>query len=100
MPSACWSTRLGELVARAGQPGAQPRRLRVSTSSPVRHYILDIGDPVTLTSAEGDDMRPELALPGEAFIRLIYGRLDPAHTPPVEIRNVDLDELRQVFPGF
>src|SRR5258707_1070265 len=40
------------------------------------------------------------ALPAEAFIRLVYGRLDPAHTPSVETRRADLDELRQVFPGF
>ena len=42
----------------------------------------------------------ELRLPAEALIRLIYGRLDPAHTPPAEAREVDLDELRQMFPGF
>ena len=45
-------------------------------------------------------MLPELALPAEAFIRLVYGRLDPAHTPPVETRRADLDGLRQVFPGY
>jgi hypothetical protein len=39
-------------------------------------------------------------MPAEAFIRLLYGRLDPAHTPPVESTGVDLDELRQLFPGF
>ena len=91
---------VGQLVARTGQPTGQQRRLRVSTTSPVRHYMLDIGETVTLTPTEDDGIRPELALPAEALIRLVYGRLDAAHTPPVETRNVNLDEMRRVFPGF
>jgi uncharacterized protein (TIGR03083 family) len=91
---------LGQLVTWTAKPRGQRRRLRVSTSSPVRHYLLDIGETVTLMPTEGNSIRPELALPAEAFVRLVYGRLDPAHTPPVEVTRVDLDELRQVFPGF
>jgi len=91
---------LGQLVTWTARPRGQRRRLRVSTSSPVRHYMLDIGETVTLMPTEGNSIRPELALPAEAFVRLVYGRLDPAHTPPVEATRVDLDELRQVFPGF
>ena len=66
----------------------------------MRHFILETGETVTLMPAEGDGLRPELALPAEAFVRLVYGRLDPAHTPPVEAARVDLDELRHVFPGL
>src|SRR5215472_422633 len=91
---------LGQLVARAGKPGGAQRRLHVSTSSPVRHFTLETGATVTLTASGYSEGLPELALPAEAFIRLVYGRLDPAHTPPVETRRADLDELRQVFPGF
>jgi uncharacterized protein (TIGR03083 family) len=91
---------LGQLVARAGKPGGAQRRLHVSTSSPVRHFTLETGEKVTLTPSEYTEGLPELALPAEALIRLVYGRLDPAHTPPVETRRADLDGLRQVFPGF
>ena len=91
---------LGQFAARAGKPGGIQRRVHVSTSSPVRHFALETGDQVTLVPAEYTEGLPELALPAEAFIRLVYGRLDPAHTPPVEAKRVDLDELRQVFPGF
>jgi uncharacterized protein (TIGR03083 family) len=91
---------LGQLAARAGKPGGIQRRLHVSTSSPVRHFTLETGDKVTLVASEYSEGLPELGLPAEAFIRLVYGRLDPAHTPPVESRRADLDELRQVFPGF
>ncbi len=91
---------LGQVVARAGKPSGIQRRLHVSTSSPVRHFTLETGEKVTLVASEYSEGLPELALPAEAFIRLVYGRLDPAHTPSVETRRADLDELRQVFPGF
>src|ERR1700750_1012363 len=39
---------LGQLVTRTAKPRGQRRRLRVSTSSPVRHYMLDIGETATL----------------------------------------------------
>ena len=41
---------------------------------------------------------PDLVLPAEAFVRLVYGRLDPDHTPAVR-GTADLAELRAVFPG-
>ncbi len=91
---------LGQVVARAAQPSGQERRVHVSTSSPVRHFTLETGVKVALVPSEYSEGLPDLGLPAEALIRLVYGRLDPAHTPPVETRRVDLDELRQIFPGF
>src|ERR1700746_1465508 len=64
---------LGQLVARAGKPGGAQRRLHVSTSSPVRHFTLETGEKVTLTPSEYTEGLPELALPAEALIRLVYG---------------------------
>jgi uncharacterized protein (TIGR03083 family) len=93
---------LGRIAARGGKPDGTQLRVRVSTSDPERRFTLAIGDAVTIEAAsDGDDEGlPELLLPAEAFIRLIYGRLDPAHTPELETRGVDLDQLRQIFPGF
>ena len=91
---------LGPLVSRAAKPDGQPRRLRVSTTGPVRQFVLETGENVTLTEAVGESGLPGLSLPAEALVRLVYGRLDPAHTPPVEADRVDLDELRKIFPGF
>lgn len=91
---------LQPLVARAGQPAGDHRRLHVSVTDPERHFTLEIGDKVTLAPADSDASLPDLRLPAEALIRLVYGRLDPAHTPPVETGETYLDELRQVFPGF
>jgi uncharacterized protein (TIGR03083 family) len=92
---------LGQLAAWAGKPDGKQRRVRVSTTDPERHFILQsTAEAVTLTAPDGDESLPELRLPAEAFIRLVYGRLDPAHTPAAETAGVDLDELRPIFPGI
>jgi uncharacterized protein (TIGR03083 family) len=90
---------LGPTAARA-KPDGTKRRIHVLTTGPERHFTLETGDSVKLVDFEPDDYEAELELPAEAFLRLIYGRLDQAHTPPVKARGVDLDELRAVFPGF
>jgi uncharacterized protein (TIGR03083 family) len=91
---------LGQLAARAGKPDGTRLRLHVSATGPERDFTLESGETVTLAPSEGEESPPELRLPAEALVRLVYGRLDPAHTPPVETRGVDLDELRRIFPGF
>jgi uncharacterized protein (TIGR03083 family) len=91
---------LGPVAARSGKPGGMVRRLNIVTSSPERHFTLEAGETVALEAGEREESLPELRLPAEALVRLVYGRLDPAHTPPVETREVDLGELRQMFPGF
>ena len=92
------------LSARCGKPDGQQRTVRVSTSDPERQFILATGDEVTLTPVDGDAAPEpggaELRLPAEALIRLVYGRLDEAHTPPAETAGIELDELRQIFRGF
>lgn len=91
---------LDMLVARSGKADGRPRRLRVATTNPERRFILDIGETVGLLAGEPDAGGPDLRLPAEAFVRLVYGRLDPAHTPPVETGAEELDALRKVFPGI
>ena len=96
---------LDRLAARAGKPDGQQRTVRVSTTDPDRRFILETGEAVTLTPSDGEvTLEPgmsELRLPAEAFVRLVYGRMDEAHTPPAtETAGVELEDLRQVFPGF
>ena len=94
---------LGQLAARAGQPDGNKRRVHVSADDPERHFTLETGQTVTLepvAAEERDEDGAELRLPAEALVRLVYGRLDPARTPPVKARGIDLDELRPLFPGF
>jgi hypothetical protein len=90
---------LDMLAGRAGKPDGASRSVQVTTSSPERQFTLEIGEKVVLAS-EPSERAPDLRLPAEALVRLVYGRLDPAHTPAVETEGTQLDELRQVFPGF
>jgi hypothetical protein len=72
--------------------------VHVRTTGPERDFALAVGrEPVSLAPST-DDRAPDLELPAEAFIRLVYGRLDPGHTPPVR-GSADLGELRRMFPG-
>lgn len=91
---------LAMVVARSARPSERLSQVEIMTTDPSRRFALTFGDAVTLAEATGpEDGLPGVRLPAEAFVRLVYGRLDPANTPVVETRDVDLDELRQVFPG-
>ncbi len=96
---------------RAGKPSPEVGRVVVTTTGPERTLLLDTtGDAVALTADAGatdsgadsaEAGTTTLTLPAEAFVRLVYGRLDPDHTPAsVSAEGVDLDALRRVFPGF
>lgn len=91
---------LGQLAGRTGRSDGAERQVTVVTVDPERHFRLETGDAVTITDSASDGGRPRLRLPAEAFLRLVYGRLDADHTPALEADGVDLDELRGLFPGF
>ncbi len=92
---------LPRLLRFAGKPAGDSVRLRVRTTSPDRDYLLDIADSVTISDwAPGQETDGGLRLPAEALMRLVYGRLDPEHTPPLSADGIDLDRLRKIFPGF
>jgi uncharacterized protein (TIGR03083 family) len=86
----------------AGKPSEQQVSVEVRTTSPERAFHLDIGPGgVTLSPSLDDTSAPALTLPAESFVRLVYGRLDPDHTPSsVTAEGIDLDLLRTVFPGL
>jgi uncharacterized protein (TIGR03083 family) len=89
------------LVERFGKT-EQPIATRLELTDPDGSFVLETGpDGGTLAAAEDD--RPSggtVRLPAEAFIRLLYGRLDPDHTPSsVTTDGADLDVLRRAFPG-
>lgn len=86
------------IVGFTGKPTGKDHTLAVRTSEPRRDFKIVIGaDAVSLEPAEPVD-EPDLLIPAEAFIRLVYGRLDPGHTPATS-GPADLEELRRVFPG-
>jgi len=80
------------------QPVDVARSLTVGTTDPRRNFVLVLGpDEVSISPSDPVD-DPDLVLPAESLIRLVYGRLDPDHTPQVQ-GAAGLDELRRVFPG-
>lgn len=94
LPLLGWISKPEALAGRTAQ-------LAVDLMNPQGSYGLTLGESVAL----GDRMtQPDgvLTAPTEAWLRLITGRLAPAHTPPgVEISGpVTLDDLRRVFPGY
>lgn len=84
----------------AGKPTGTERTLSVRTMAPERSFEIVLGaDGVVLSPRPPVDV-PDLELSGDALVRLVYGRLDPAHSPVVDARSAELDELRKAFPGF
>lgn len=82
-----------------GKPTGSTRELRVRTTAPDRHFVITLAvDGVSLVPSNGVGT-VDLELPAEAFVRLVYGRLDPDHTPAFEGTEADLNELRRAFPG-
>jgi len=88
------------LVARfTGRPTGAVRDVVVGTTDPAREFTIGLAVDAVDLSAGGSGRAPDLVLPAEAFCRLVYGRLDAAHTPSVTGDAAVLDPLRSVFPG-
>ena len=90
-----------------GRPDGEPFRLRLRGTGPAADFLLAVTDKVTLGPWPGDGPAGATAdghvqLPAEALLRLVYGRLDPGHTPAVEVSGDPglLDRARAVFPGM
>jgi len=90
---------LGLIARFTAKPSGSDRTIAVATTAPLRRFAIALTpESVTLDSADGATAA-ELELPAEAFARLVYGRLDPFHTPTFKGDGHVLDELRRVFPG-
>ena len=91
--------RLSEIASRSGKAGKADLSIAVQTTDPERQLSLRVS-PEGVRLVDGTLGEATLRLPAEAFVRLVYGRLDAEHTPALESDGVDLDQLRRVFPGF
>jgi uncharacterized protein (TIGR03083 family) len=90
---------LDTTAARSGKPSGSLSEVVIETSAPQRRYLLTAAPEVALAPDTGSGPAT-VELPGEALLRLVYGRLDPDHTPAQVVGADTLEELRQVFPGF
>jgi uncharacterized protein (TIGR03083 family) len=96
---------LEAVAARSGTSAGGPLEVEITTTAPERAFRLSVAEKVALGPATtGDDVSAATStvrMPGEALVRLVYGRLDAEHTPAVvEAEGIDLGVLRSVFPGF
>jgi uncharacterized protein (TIGR03083 family) len=91
---------LGMITRFAGKPTGSDRTLTIRTVAPTRYFALALRPDGVSLSPEAPVDPPDLELPADAFIRLVYGRLDPTHAPSGLESAPDLGELRRVFPGF
>jgi hypothetical protein len=90
--------RLALMTGFMGKQAPAPVAIAVTTTAPDRAFTLDTGG-VTLAPAGADDApTASLTLSAEAFIRLVYGRLD--NEDDLKGSGVTLSELKSVFPGF
>jgi uncharacterized protein (TIGR03083 family) len=90
-----------DLIARfTAKPKGDPRTVTLATADPVRTFAVAIEpEQVSFSSIEPGD-ESDFSMPAESLIRLVYGRLDPDHSPPSVLGERDLlDQLRAVFPG-
>jgi uncharacterized protein (TIGR03083 family) len=90
---------LDRIVGWTAKPRESGDVVHVVTTSPAREFSLSLVDPVTLDPTVTTPGTARLEIPAEAFVRLVYGRLDPDHTPELSVTGLDLDDLRRVFPG-
>lgn len=87
----------------AGRPPASGARVEytVQAREPDARFTFAIGPgEVRLAPVAAANETADIELPAEALIRLVYGRLDVAHTPPFVGDGAILDEMCAVFPGL
>jgi uncharacterized protein (TIGR03083 family) len=93
---------LPALAGRIGKAQSESYRVRVQAVEPNRDVVISVGESVSIDPVtQGDVHDGVIEMPAEAYVRLVFGRLDPAHTPPVtQSGSRGLDDLRKVFVGL
>ena len=94
---------IAPIAARSGKPAPQPYTVLLVVSDLGGAHLVSAGDTTSCEPAAADTAADgAVTLPAEAVLRLVYGRLDPDHTPAsVEHSGRrGLADLRQVFQGF
>jgi uncharacterized protein (TIGR03083 family) len=82
-----------------GKPVGTTRTVVVHTTDPARDFTIELREDGLGFSSGGGDDAADLELPAEAFVRLVFGRLDPDHTPAFSGDAAAVDLLRLAFPG-
>jgi uncharacterized protein (TIGR03083 family) len=90
-----------QMIARfAGKPTGATASYVIRTEAPAVTYLIDVTPESVSVNEGGPDASPDVVMPAEAFVRLVYGRLDTDHTPTGIEGGEHLNDLRSIFPGF
>jgi len=93
---------VGRFTPRETRP-PEPTTIAIDTTDPPRQYELELGDSAALRPADGDGSTSgSLAIPAEALLRLVAGRLRADH-PAGDVEPtgaLSLADLRRAFPGY
>jgi len=91
------AVRLPLMAGFMGKKPEEPSVVEVITTDPAVTFTLDTGGVALTPGSTG--AKASLALPAEAFVRLVYGRLDD-DADVISADGITVPELRAVFPGF
>ncbi|MDA8298082.1 MAG: maleylpyruvate isomerase N-terminal domain-containing protein [Actinomycetota bacterium] len=91
---------LGDFALRVGKPLEESAELTVRTADPARVFGFTLGPQLAVTDAPARAAAPVLELTAAELIRLVAGRLDPAHLFSINSEGRELERARQVFTGF
>jgi uncharacterized protein (TIGR03083 family) len=96
---------MGMMAGFLGKPDALAGRtavVAVTTTDPSGELTLHLGEKVSVSAGAPERSDATLALPAEAWARLVTGRLKPPYIPAgITATGVaDLELLRKVFPKF
>jgi hypothetical protein len=96
---------MGMMAGFLGKPNALAGRtavVAVTTTDPSGELTLHLGEKVSVSAGAPERPDATLALPAEAWARLVTGRLKPPYIPAgITATGVaDLELLRKVFPKF
>jgi hypothetical protein len=65
------------------RPTGETCAITITTTEPARSFTIDLSPDAVKFNAAPAASAADVMLPAESLIRLIYGRLDPEHTPAV-----------------
>jgi uncharacterized protein (TIGR03083 family) len=85
---------LGMIAGYTAKPAPGAKAVTIRTVAPDRTFTLDGNTLAPSEALPAQLTKPDVTIPAEALVRLVYGRLRPGEAGPVA------DQLRQVFPGL
>lgn len=93
-------TTMAMIAGFAGKPTGAERTISIRTTDPTLDLEVSLKPDAVALAPAPPAASPDLEMPTEAFVRLVSGRLDPDHSPPISDPESALAELRRVFTGY